>query len=134
MNNFKKFAAAIIIPAILSGCATIVSGTTQQIQFQAIDEKTNETLDNVTCSVVDGRGVQYRVAGNPGHFTATKGNGALTPTCRKDGYKQTSVGVGDSFNAVTLVNVIFWPGFIVDAMSGAMKDYPSHMTVYMQKQ
>jgi hypothetical protein len=42
-------------------------------------------------------------------------------------------GVGDSFNSVTLINILFWPGFIVDGVSGATHEYPSHISVYMKK-
>ena len=59
--------------------------------------------------------------------------GAITPQCKKKGYVQKSFGVGSSFSAVTMVNILFWPGFIVDAMSGAASKYPSHITVIMEK-
>ncbi|AIL65251.1 hypothetical protein NOVO_04345 [Rickettsiales bacterium Ac37b] len=31
-----------------------------------------------------------------------------------------------------LVNVLFWPGFIVDAATGAVHKAPSHITVFME--
>lgn len=131
--RMKKFTIAFLTAFTLTGCATIMSGTTQSINLQAIDEANNEIIPGAVCSVMDGKGLRYAVNSNPGQFTVTKGNGALNPTCKKEGYIQSSFGVGDSFNAVTLVNVLFWPGFIVDAVSGAIKDYPSHMTVYMKR-
>ena len=75
----------------------------------------------------------YTVPSNPGSVLVTKGAGALTPNCVKAGYVQKSFGVGDSFNAVTIVNILFWPGFIVDAMNGSMHKYPSHIAVIMDK-
>ncbi|XVN44021.1 MAG: hypothetical protein RCG16_08350 [Rickettsia hoogstraalii] len=51
---------------------------------------------------------------------------------QKEGYKQLNIAVGDNFNSVTLINVLFWPGFIVDALSGSYKKYPSHYLVAME--
>lgn len=133
MKNLKNVFAATSLVLSLTCCATIFSGTTQVINLQAVDADTNEPLDGVTCKVSDAKGLSYAVQTNPGTFTATKGNGVLTPTCKKAGYKQESFGVGEDFNGVTLVNVLFWPGFIVDTVSGAIKEYPSHITVFMKK-
>ena len=44
-----------------------------------------------------------------------KGKGSLDVRCRRSGYAQSQVGVGQSFNAWTIVNVLFWPGALVDA-------------------
>ncbi len=118
----------------VAGCATVMSGSTQTVQIQAVDATSHEPLSGVSCTVTDGKGNIYVPNGMPGAILVTKGNGALQPTCKRAGYRQTSVGVGSSFNAWTLVNVVFfWPGLIVDAATGAMQSYPSHMTVLMAK-
>lgn len=133
MLNLNRCLFLAVSALVASSCATIFSGTTQMINVQIVDEATNEPLEGVQCRVTDGKGLIFPVSGNPGQFTATKGNGPLTPSCKKEGYVQTSFGMGESFNGVTLINVLFWPGFIVDGVSGAMKDYPSHMTIMMKK-
>lgn len=73
----------------------------------------------------------YPVLTNPGEIIVRKGKGPLRPDCKKAGFVQQSVGVGESFNALTIVNVLFWPGFIVDVVTGSMQKYPSHMSVMM---
>ncbi|RZI47440.1 hypothetical protein EDM53_02010 [Rickettsiales endosymbiont of Peranema trichophorum] len=118
---------------MLTCCATLISGTSQNISVKVVDSSTNENLADVKCTVTDGKGLTYVLNTNPGHILVHKGNGPLHPDCRKEGYVQKSFGMGDSFNAVTIANVLFWPGFIVDAASGAMKDYPSHMTIIMER-
>jgi hypothetical protein len=124
----------ILLPALaLVGCATIFTGTTQNINIQAIDTKTNQPVSDVSCTLTDGKGVVYAIPSNPGSVLVSKGSGAITPNCRKEGYVQKTFGAGDSFNAVTMINILFWPGFIVDAMSGSMHKYPSHITVVMEK-
>lgn len=90
-------------------------------------------LPDVKCTVTDGKGVTYLLNTNPGEIFVHKGNGPLRPTCNREGYIQKTVATGDSFNTMTVVNVIFWPGFLVDACTGAMKNYPSHMTIIMER-
>jgi len=133
MNITKKIVCLIAMLFVLSGCATVFSGTTQNINVMAIDSETNEPIKGVKCTVRDGDGMVHVVMGNPGTFVINKGQGALTPICKKDDYTQISYGVGENFNAITLINVLFWPGFIVDIATGAMKKYPSHMTIMMEK-
>ena len=129
----KKFILVATMLAV-SGCATVFSGTSQTIHVKAVDSATNDVLNGVSCTVTDGSGGTYAVAGNPGDVSVSKSTGGgLRVDCRKAGYRQLNTSVGDSFNAVTLVNVLFWPGFIVDGMSGAYKKYPSYYVVSMEK-
>lgn len=117
----------------LAGCATIVSGTTQAIHIQAIDSTTHELIPGAMCTLSDSKGRTYFFNSNPGSVIVTKGQGALTARCRRLGYVQKEVGIGENFNAWTVANVIlFWPGVFVDAMSGAIQKYPSHITVLME--
>lgn len=128
----KKTTTLLLLPIILSGCATIFTGTSQNINIQAVSSKDNETLKGVRCTIRDGEGTIYAVPSNPGSISIRKGKGSLTPKCRKTGYKQITYGVGENFNAITFVNVLFWPGFIVDAVTGSMNKYPSHIAVLME--
>lgn len=130
---YKILPVLIFIPMFLSGCATIVTGTTQPIHVQVIDCRTHEIIPGAMCSLSDNKGHNYLVNSNPGTAIVNKGQGALIAHCERPGYRQKEVGVGQSFNAWTIANVIvFWPGVFVDAMSGAMQKYPSHVTVLME--
>lgn len=117
----------------ICGCATIISGGSQNVNVQAIDNNSHAVLADASCLVTDGRGNTYAVNSNPGAVTIPNGYGALTVNCTKHGYHQTKVGYGQSFNAWTIANVIFWPGVLVDAATGAAVKYPSHITVIMNK-
>jgi len=75
----------------------------------------------------------YVTHSNPATVMVNRGHGTINIDCSKPGYTQLNFAVGNSFNAVTIVNVLFWPGFIVDAASGSMKKYPSHYVVSMKK-
>ena len=134
MSTIFKFSVIFSLLLILTACATILSGTSQTVNVQAVDEKDNSILSDVHCIVTDGKAVAYPVTGNPGSIAATRGNGTLQVNCKKDGYNQTNIGTGSSFNAITIANVLFWPGFIIDGLSGSYAKYPSHIVVQMSQE
>lgn len=123
----------VLISMLLTSCATLFSGTTQTINVKIVDSADNQLLSKVSCTVSDGSGGTYAIVKNPSIIHVTKGKGTIIIMCKKPGYRQMNMAVGDSFNALTVVNVLFWPGFIVDAASGAYKKYPSHYLISMEK-
>lgn len=130
----KLFSALFLTVTLLSGCATIMNGgSTQKINVQAVDETTHQLIPDAVCTVRDGQGTSYPVMGNPGIVTVTRGKGALTVSCTSKTHRQSKIAAGDSFNAWTLGNIIFWPGIVVDAVSGAALKYPTHLSVIMVK-
>lgn len=131
--KFKKLTAAVLTACLaLAGCATVFSGSTQTVNFKVVDGNGN-LLPGAICTVYDPAGSRYALTHNPGSVVLSRGQGALRVECHKKGYHQVNTAVGDNFNPTTLVNVLFWPGFIVDAASGAYKKYPSHYLVTMEK-
>lgn len=96
---------------LLSGCATIFSGSS----------------DNVTIkSVPDGAKVE--INGNSvGRTPVTVPiKRSLTPPqvqLKLDGYDSKFVVLQNSFNALSILNVFFFPGFIVDAATGTLMKY-----------
>lgn len=132
MSLLARLSGVAILGLILTGCASIVTGTTQTLNVQVLDAQSEQMLSGAQCNIVDGDGRTYKVIGNPGAVVVTKGRGALSVNCKKPGYRQSQLGVGQSFNAWTFANVIFWPGVLVDAATGAIQKYPSHVTVLME--
>ena len=118
---------------LLTGCATVFTGTMQTISLQAVDAEDQEVIPDVKCTIRDNNGTVYFLNSNPGSVSVKKGQAPLTPICKKKGYRQIHYAVGESFNAVTIVNVLFWPGFLVDAMTGSLQKYPSHIVVTMER-
>jgi hypothetical protein len=117
---------------MMTACATMMSGgSTQTVYLQAIDSKNHKIIPGAMCTITDDKGRVYAFNSNPGSVIVTKNKGALSVTCQKAGYRQAQIGVGQSFNAWTIADVIFWPGIIVDAVTGAVTKYPSHITVLM---
>jgi hypothetical protein len=129
----KRFIACLAVLA-LSGCATVFTGSTNNVQMRVVDAESNELIQNVKCSVTDSDGIVYLLSSNPGQIIATKGKGTLRVDCKKPGYTQQNMGIAQTINGVTFVNVLFWPGFIVDAVTGNMHKYPANVTIQMKKQ
>lgn len=133
MKNIIKIIAGLTAATMLSACATIFSGTSQNINVMVVNAETNEKIEGAVCTVIDGNGTSFATTTNPAAVKVARGNGSIMVNCTKKGYKQLNTSVGDSFNAVSVVNVLFWPGFFVDLASGAYKKYPSHYVVGMSK-
>ena len=117
----------------LSGCATVLSGTTQSVSIRVEDSQSKDLITGIQCIITDPNGAQNVLPSNPGVVNVIKGHGLLVVNCNKAGYKQLNTVAGNSFSGTTLINVLFWPGFIVDGVTGAYKKYPSHYVVHMEK-
>lgn len=124
--------AGIISTLLISGCASIVSGTQQNIFVQAVNQDTNKTIANANCVLTDTKGMQYTI-NTPGSAYISKGLGIINLDCKSKGFHQAQIGVGPSFDAWTIGNILFWPGVAVDLATGAAEKYPAHITVLMSQ-
>lgn len=129
-----KRVIAFLTVFALSGCATVFTGSTNNVQLRVVDADTNELINGVKCSITDNDGMVYLLSSNPGSIIATKGKGTLRVDCKKTGYAQQNMGISQTINGVTFINVLFWPGFIVDAVTGSIHKYPANATIQMKKQ
>lgn len=125
-----KLTASLISLTLLSGCATVLTGTSQSIQLSAMDQNDQATLNQVNCTVIDSHGVLHGVS-NPGNIVVPKGQGPLQIKCDKPGYQTYTGAINSHFNPVTVLDVFFWPTFFVDMASGAFQTYPSRYSVLM---
>ncbi|MCC2646201.1 MAG: putative lipoprotein [Rickettsiaceae bacterium] len=131
--KIKKLIPLFAALLITQGCATVFSGSDQAINVKVIEANDHDILEGVSCVVTDGYGEMHVVQSNPGVVKVSRSSGSVQVNCKKPGYKQLNTAVGDSFNKTTLVNIIFWPGFLVDAVSGAYKKFPTHYVVSMER-
>jgi hypothetical protein len=97
----------------------------------AVDQETKQDLKDVHCSITDADGATYQVVSNPGAVIIPKGNAPLQVKCNQDGYQTYTGIINDSFNPVTLIDILFWPTFFVDWATGAMHKYPGQHSVVM---
>jgi len=103
----------------LSGCASIVNGTTQAIAIST------PPVNGAQCDLSSSQG-QWTVV-TPGVATVARSKSDINIQCHKPGY-QTAVGViPSSFETWTAGNLVFGGvvGLGVDAATGAINEYPS---------
>lgn len=103
--------AAVSATLLLSSCATIFKGTTQTVQI----------ISNPPAASIEVDGVKTGVT--PMAVTLKKGFAGQTVSLKLDGYETKTFQPQTAFDAVSVVNFLFIPGFIVDAATGAMMKY-----------
>ncbi len=94
----------------LTGCATIISGTQQTVTVQSYPSGAHVKFGNLTGTT-------------PVTFTVDKGQQCAMEVSHAPGTRV--IQLKRKFDPTTLLNLIppFWPGFIVDAWTGAMSMY-----------
>jgi hypothetical protein len=127
-----RLACGVSIVVLATGCASMVSGTSQTVYIQALDQTTHQLIPSATCVVRDQNNT-YTVRTNPGSLVLRKGQGLLQTKCQAPGYVQNAVGVVGTFNPWVLGNIIFPPAVVVDLLTGADEKYPDHITVLMTR-
>lgn len=107
----------------LSGCATIVEGTTQSVSVTTTPE------DGAQCTLLNSQGTWYLTS--PGSTTVHKTKTDLKVICDKPGFEQGRVVAVSHFGAMTAGNVLAGGvvGIGVDAASGANYHYDSPIVV-----
>lgn len=109
----KKTLFIITIAATLSSCCTIFTASKQSITFTAPNgTKIYDAETNVKIAEVKND-----------NMVTTKIKKKLTDKqliARKEGYSPTPFILETEFNASTLWNLLFWPGFLVDLGTGKM--------------
>jgi len=115
--NLKSIAALAFAGAALSGCASIVEGTTQII---------------AVTSVPSSEGTYYVTT--PGNATVHKTKHNLDVVCKLDGFKDLHGVIESHFNGATAGNIIAGGiiGVGIDAATGANYNYPTKFEVTME--
>jgi phosphoketolase len=124
--NLKTVAAIAALGAALSGCASIVEGTTQSIAV------TTPSHDGAKCVLVNSEGTYYVTT--PGNTRVHKTKHNLDVVCKMDGFKDGHVVVESHFNGATVGNIIAGGliGVGVDAATGANFNYPDSIEVSLE--
>lgn len=113
----------LALTALLGGCATVVSGTTQTIGVKTDPE-------GADCQFSRKGVLVGRVYPTPGTMQVEKNYESVSVLCRKEGFDDTTGVIGSEFQAATLGNILLGGviGVVVDAASGAMTKYPEAVT------
>ena len=121
----KKILLLVLSAMMLSSCCTLFTPSKQTITFNGengikiYDDgvKIAEIKDNNTTSVRIKKELssKYLIA-------------------KKEGYRPTPLKLDTKFDAVAVINILFWPGFVVDAATGQMCKWDStNIDIEMEK-
>ena len=102
-------AFAILLSVSATGCATLFTGSTQDV-----------AAGHANCKAYKGSELVGAASGGSRELFVSKGSSAITVKC-PDGYDKTAIA---SFNGITLLNLFNGLlGWIVDIATGAMWRY-----------
>lgn len=124
----KKLPSICALAFLLTGCATIVSGTQQNVFVDT------PHVNGAECKLTDSKNGSWYLPGTPGSVSVVKGNGPMNIVCTKTGYEKSVVSVEESVTGATFGNIILGGGIgiFVDAASGAAQNYPDKVIVWMK--
>lgn len=124
--RFPGLAAAAACAAVLSGCASIVTGQQQSIHI------TTPPADGAACTLTNSRGTWY--VRSPGSAWVKKSWSDITAQCSKAGWQTTTAMIPSGFAPWFLGNFIFGGliGMGTDVGTGAVNTYPKSFVVRMQ--
>ena len=125
----KCIGIAALTTYVISGCATITTGTDQGIKVV-----TEKDVIGASCTLVDSKGNRSFIPRTPGTTYMTRGNAPLVITCTKPGYKSTTLEIDEKVAGATMGNIILGGGIgiIFDASSGAAQRYPDKVVIWME--
>ena len=127
MKNFAVAAVALLGVA-LSGCATIIEGSSQRIAVSTTP------VSGARCVLSNGEGKWAVIT--PGHVKVARSKHDMKVRCTKDGYAPVTATIASDLETWTLVNflILDLPGLGLDAATGAINAYPDSNKVRMKQQ
>ena len=123
MKKIITAAALAALGVAVSGCATLVEGTTQSIAV------TTMPRDGANCTLTSSEGTYYVTT--PGNAIVHKTKNDIAVNCTHEGYQDAHVVVSPHFNYVTFGNAIVGglAGIVIDAATGSDFNFPSAVNV-----
>ena len=124
--NHTLLAAATLVVATLSACASVTDGTTQTVIFSL-------TPKEARC-VVSRDGAQLgAVTGKQNTITLSKGAKDILVNCSAPGYEDTTQRLISKTQTSGVVGGFFLDLGITDMMTGAMWKYPNEISIVLEK-
>ena len=124
MVQKTTFAGAVAL-ALLSGCASIVSGVNQSVTVDT------PGCTAASCKLTNDKG-EWAVT-TPGSVTVHRAYGPLSIVCTKEGFPSGTTTANSSTKGMAFGNILFGGiiGAGVDMGTGAAYDYPTSIMVPM---
>jgi len=123
--KYLHIAAVAALGIALSGCATIIKGSTQSIVINTAP------VNGANCLLSSKEGNWPVVT--PGVVKVDKSKDDITVRCTKPGYQEAMATIPSNFQGWTLGNLVLGGviGLGVDASTGALNEYPHAFTIPM---
>jgi len=123
LRDALLFVAIVSNLLFLTGCATLVKGSSQSVIV-------NTDPQGATCTLTRKDKQIAIVNPTPGSVTVDKSKDAVTVSCKKDDYQESVGTMSSKFEPMTFGNILFGGviGVVVDASSGAMNEYEPTVT------
>ena len=106
-----RFITVIGLAFAFQSCATIFTGTTQMVRITSHPDSARVEIN----------GISY--GNTPLNVNLKRSVHKPMVTISKKGYEIKTIQLQTSFNLVSLVNILVWPGFLIDLATGAIVDY-----------
>ena len=112
----------------LTGCASIVNGTSQKVTVHT------GAVDGASCRLMNNKG-QWTISKTPGMAIVHRSYQDLTIDCAKAGFGKVEKKVPSKTKAMAFGNILFGGGIGagIDMANGSAYDYPSDIIVPMHK-
>ncbi|PPK85718.1 PEGA domain-containing protein [Neolewinella xylanilytica] len=98
----------ILLVTLCSNCATVFSGTTDQVFFDSQPGGAAVYLDD------------HFLGRTPLRTSVPRSLKPRYVTYELDGHEPSTQLLRNRVNGVTFINLLWWPGFIIDAATGAI--------------
>ena len=97
---------------VFTSCATILSGTSDEIRFDSDPEGASIMLDGL------------KLGKTPATVTIKRpGFGNKEITLKLDGYEDRTFMLQKGFNTMAICNLASWPGWVIDIVTGTIMKY-----------
>lgn len=115
----------VLLVLLLAACATIFTSSSQNISVDS-NPKGATIIVNTT------GGIQVFEGTTPASVHLDRKNKYVV-IVNLEGYREERIQIGQTLNPITIVNLLFWPGFIVDLVTGAVWNLdPDQLFVTLQ--
>ncbi len=123
---FKTIIMGVLLGVSMSGCATLVKGTSQSITV-------NTKPTGATCTLSREDKTIAIVNPTPGTVSVDKDKDDISVLCKKDEYNDSTGVLSSKLQGMTFGNILLGGliGVAIDAGSGAMTQYDSMMIITM---
>ncbi len=130
-KKMKKIITISIISSTiltLSGCASLVNGTHQNVQV------VTQPVSGAACLLSNSKG-SWHIESTPGYVSVHRAYGPLAVSCHKKGYLPANRSFHSSTKGMAFGNVVFGGviGGGVDVADGAAYNYPDTLILSMRK-